>query len=110
MDSDTTSCCCESSTESYTSDNSYTHSGPLFVSDNKSSSMTDITDCDTDTDTDEKVQIRQNHSPNHNNFESLRIYQHWPINALPSKNIMWLSGPHHFPNFNQLLFTLLEWV
>ena len=28
-DSDTTFCCCESDTESYTSDNSYTHSGPL---------------------------------------------------------------------------------
>ena len=57
MDSDTTFCCCESDTESYTSDNSCAHSGPLFTPDNESSSMSDITDCDTDTD--EKVQIYQ---------------------------------------------------
>ena len=68
MDSDTTFCCCESDTESYTSDNSYAHSGPVFVHDNESSSMSDTTDCDIDTD--EKVQIRQIHSPNHYNFVS----------------------------------------
>ena len=68
MDSDTTFCCCENDMESYTSDNSYTHSRPLFVTDNKSNSMSDITDFDRDTD--EKVQIRQNHSPNHYNFVS----------------------------------------
>ena len=55
-DSDTF-CCCESDTESYTSDNSHAHSGPLFVPDNESSSMSNTTDCDTDTDA--KVQIDQ---------------------------------------------------
>ena len=55
MDSDTTFCCCESDTGSYTPDNSYAHSGPVFVPDNKSSGMSDVTDCDTNTDTDEKV-------------------------------------------------------
>ena len=68
IDSDTIFCCCESDTESYTSDNSYAHSGTLFVPDNESSSMSDVTDCDTDTD--EKVQTRENHSPNHYNFVS----------------------------------------
>lgn len=68
MDSDTTFCCCESDTESYTSDNSYLHSGHLFVPDNGLSSMSNITDCDTNGD--EKLQIRENHSPNHYNFVS----------------------------------------
>ena len=68
MDSDTTFCCCESDTESYTSDNFYAHSGPLFVPDNESSCMSDVTDCDTDTN--EKVPIRQYYSPNHYNFVS----------------------------------------
>ena len=75
-DLDTTFCCCESDTESYTSNNSYTHSGSLFTPDNKSSTMSEVTDCDTDTD--EKVQIYQIliilYPKEHINISRLRLY------------------------------------
>ena len=75
-DSDTTFCYCESDTESYTSDNSYAHSGSLFVTDNESSSMSEVTDCNTDTD--EKVQIYQFliilYPKEYMNISRLRLY------------------------------------
>ena len=47
----------DSDIESYKSDSSYTHSGPLFVLDNELSDMTDVTGCNKDTD--EKVNFHE---------------------------------------------------